>query len=328
MIQAYSLSMSISNRNPRPQTLAVPISLKGFGLHGNLPCTVRLVPVDRAIGWVFRHLPSGTDIPVNAKFAGDLTLATTLVKDGIRLQTVEHLLSALVGLEVEHLLIELDAEELPILDGSAEPWVAAILQAGVQTLAGRRRFIKIHQPVEVQSGDANYPNDSCEKWIRVSPSTGLGLRIRYSIDFDHPAIGHQSREISLTPDKYRREVGAARTFCLEEEIGTMRSRGLALGGSLENALVFGADGPLNEVLRFEDEAVRHKMLDLIGDLALLGAPLAGLVEAHAAGHAMHVALAKAILAHPQAWTWEELPDVRDARKQPQPRFTPAFAGTA
>ena len=308
--------MTILSRNPRPQTLAVPISLKGFGLHGNLPCTVRLVPVDRATGWVFRHLPSGTDIPVNAKYAGDLTLATTLVKDGIRLQTVEHLLSALVGLEVEHLLIELDAEELPILDGSAEPWVAAILKAGVQTLAGHRRFIKINQPVEIRQND---------KWIRVSPSNGLALRVRYSIDFDHPAIGHQSREISLTPDKYRRDVSTARTFCLEEEIGTMRSRGLALGGTLDNALVFGADGPLNDVLRFEDEAVRHKMLDLIGDLALLGAPLAGLVEAHAAGHALHVALAKAILDKPQAWTWEELPDVNDSRKRPQPRFTPAFA---
>lgn len=312
--------MTILSRTSRPQTLAVPLSLTGNGLHGNLPCTVRLVPVDRATGLVFRHLPSGTDIPVKAKYAGDLTLATTLVKDGIRLQTVEHLLSALVGLEIEHLLIELDAEELPILDGSAEPWVLAILKAGIQTLAGQRRFIKIHQPIEIRSGDP------CDKWIRVSPAHGLGLRVRYSIDFDHPAIGHQSREISLTPEKYRRDVSTARTFCLEEEIGTMRAHGLALGGSLDNALVFGAEGPLNEVLRFEDEAVRHKMLDLIGDLALLGAPLAGLVEAHAAGHAMHVALAKAILDQPQAWTWEELADGNPARKQP--RFTPAFAGTA
>ncbi|MDE3246434.1 MAG: UDP-3-O-acyl-N-acetylglucosamine deacetylase, partial [Acidobacteriota bacterium] len=154
------------------------------------------------------------------------------------------------------------------------------------------------------------------------------LRIRYSIDFNHPAIGHQSRELSLTPDKYRREIGSARTFCLEEEIDAMRARGLALGGSLDNALVFGSDGPLNEVLRFEDEAVRHKMLDLIGDLALLGAPLAGLVEAHAAGHALHVALAKAILDQPQTWTWEEVPEADASRKHPQPRFSPVFAGTA
>ena len=319
MNRAYQLAMTIWNRNPRPQTLAAPVCVRGNGLHGNLPCTVRLVPVDRATGLVFRHLPSGTDIPVNAKYAGDLTLATTLVKDGIRLQTVEHLLSALVGLEVDHLLIELDAEELPILDGSAEPWVSAILQAGVQTLAGKRRFIKITQPVEVHQND---------KWIRVSPSNGFGLRIRYTIDFDHPAIGRQSREISLTPDKYRRDVGTARTFCLEEEISTMRARGLALGGSLDNALVFGAEGPLNEVLRFEDEAVRHKMLDLIGDLALLGAPLAGLVEAHVAGHALHVALAKAILDQPEAWTWAEVTEEGGSRKRPEPRFSHVFAGIA
>ncbi len=311
--------MSTWNRNHRPQTLAAPVSLSGNGLHGNRSCTVRLVPVDRATGLVFRHLPSGTDIPVEARNAGDLTLATTLVKDGIRLQTVEHLLSALVGLEVEHLLIELSAEELPILDGSAEPWVAAILRAGVQTLAGRRRFIKILRPVEVRQNG---------KWIRVLPTEGLGLRIRYTIDFDHPAIGRQSRELSLTPDKYRRELGAARTFCLEEEIDYMRARGLALGGSLDNAVVFGSDGPLNEVLRFEDEAVRHKMLDLIGDLALLGAPLAGLVEAHAAGHALHVALAQAILDQPEAWTWAEMPEESERKIQPHRSFSPAFAAQA
>lgn len=311
--------MSTWNRNHRPQTLATSVSLEGHGLHGNQSCSVRLVPVDRASGLIFRHLPSGIEIPVNARYAGDLTLSTTLVKDGIRLQTVEHLLSALVGLEIEHLLIEVSSEELPILDGSAEPWVSALLRAGIRTLAGRRRFIKILKPVAVQLND---------KWIRVSPTEGFGLRVRYTIDFDHPAIGRQSRELSLTPDKYRRELGSARTFCLEEEIDFMRARGLALGGSLENAVVFGNGGPLNEVLRFEDEAVRHKMLDLIGDLALLGAPLAGLVEAHAAGHALHVALAKAILDTPQAWTWAELPEEPVRRPAPRQAFTPAFAANA
>ena len=312
--------MSTWNRNHRPQTLAVPVSISGNGLHGNQSCTVRLVPVDRTTGLVFRHLPSGTEIPVTARHAGDLNLATTLVKDGIRLQTVEHLLSALVGLEIEHLIIELSSEELPILDGSAEPWVSAILRAGVQTLAGPRRFIKMLCPVEVRQNG---------KWIRVTPADGrgdgFGLRIRYTIDFDHPAIGRQSRELSLTPEKYRRELGSARTFCLEEEIDFMHAQGLALGGSLDNAVVFGNDGPLNEVLRFEDEAVRHKMLDLIGDLALLGAPLAGLVEAHAAGHALHVALAKAILDQPQAWTWAELPEEPVRKPQIRRVFSPAFA---
>lgn len=281
-------------RSAQPQTLSREITISGRGLHGNLPCTVRLVPVDAPTGLRFIHLPSGTELLVRADLAGDLVLSTTLVKDGVRLQTIEHLLSALMGLEVEHLRIEVDSEELPILDGSAAPWVEAIIQAGLKGLEGRRRFIRITRPVEVRNGD---------RWIRVSPFDGL--RLRYVIDFPVPALGRQSRELSLTPEKYRRELGAARTFCLAQEIEAMRARGLALGGSLDNAVVFGNEGPLNESLRFEDEAVRHKMLDLVGDLALLGAPMLGLVEAHAAGHALHVGLAQAILANPGCWEWTE-----------------------
>lgn len=281
-------------RSAQPQTLDREISISGHGLHSNRPCTVRLVPVDAPTGLRFVHLPSGTEIPVRADLAGDLVLSTTLVKDGVRLQTIEHLLSALMGLEIEHLRIEVDAEELPILDGSAAPWVEALLQAGTRPLDGRRRFLKITRPLEVRDGN---------RWMRVSPFDGL--RLRYTIDFPVPALGRQSRELSLTPDKYRRELGSARTFCLAQEIEAMRARGLALGGSLDNAVVFGSEGPLNESLRFEDEAVRHKMLDLVGDLALLGAPLLGLVEAHAAGHALHVALAQAILSDPTSWEWTE-----------------------
>ena len=281
-------------RSAQPQTLSHEITISGHGLHSNRPCTVRLVPVASPTGLVFTYLPTGTEIPAKAELAGDLVLSTTLVKDGIRLQTIEHLLSALSGLEVEHLRIEVDAEELPILDGSAAPWVEAILSAGICSLDGRRRFMRITKPVEVRNGS---------RWIRALPFDGL--RLRYVIDFPIPALGRQSRELSLTPEKYRRELGSARTFCLAQEIDQMRARGLALGGSLDNAVVFGADGPLNESLRYEDEAVRHKMLDLVGDLALLGAPLLGLVEAHAAGHAMHVALAQAILADPGCWEWTE-----------------------
>ncbi len=281
-------------RSATPQTLSHEIQISGHGLHGNRPCTVRLVPVTSPTGLVFVHTPSGIELPARAELAGDLVLSTTLVKDGVRLQTIEHLLSALTGLEVEHLRIEVDAEELPILDGSAAPWVEAILQVGIQSLEGRRRFMKITRPVEIRNGD---------RWIRVLPFDGL--RLRYVIDFPIPSLGRQSRELSLTPEKYRRELGSARTFCLAQEVDQMRARGLALGGSLDNAVVFGADGPLNESLRFEDEAVRHKMLDLVGDLALLGAPLLGLVEAHAAGHALHVALTQAILADPGCWEWTE-----------------------
>ena len=306
------------SRSRVPQTLSREMVISGRGLHGNQPCEVRLVPVDRPMGLTFVHMTSGVEIPVRASYVGDIQLATTLVKDGVRLQTIEHLLSALMGLEVEHLRIEVRGEgldtELPILDGSAAPWVEAILRAGVQGLDGSRRFIKVTKPVEVRQG---------EKWIRVSPFEGF--RIRYTIDFPIPALGRQSRELSLTPEKYRREVGQARTFCLEHEIEYMRSKGLALGGSLDNAVVYGANGPLNDGLRYEDEAVRHKMLDLVGDLALLGAPLMGLVEVHAGGHALHVALCQALLADVRAWAWVEAEEVAPRAKAFFQPLQPAYA---
>ena len=304
-------------RATTPQTLAREITISGHGLHGNRPSRVRLIPVTQPLGLRFRHLGTGVEIPVSAEFAGDIQLATTLVKDGVRLQTIEHLLSALVGLEVEHLLIEVEGEgtdiELPILDGSAGPWVEAILHAGIQSLEGRRRFMKVLRPIEVEKQG---------KRIRVSPYEGL--RVRYTIDFALASLGRQSRELSLTPEKYRAEVGAARTFCLEQEIDWMRAKGLALGGNLDNAVVYGATGPLNESLRFHDEAVRHKILDLLGDLSLLGAPLLGFVEAHAAGHALHVDLVKALLADRSAWSWAELPE----RAKTPALFRPALIASA
>ncbi len=285
-----------------PQTLQSPITVEGRGLHGNQACRVTLRPVERPTGIRFRHLPTAVEVPARADRVGDLSLATTLVQDGVRFGTIEHLLSALMGLEVEHVLIETDGEELPILDGSARPWVEAIQRAGIASLPGRRRFIKVLRTVVVEAKG---------KWMRVSPYDGL--RLRYTIDFPLKSIGRQSREWTLDPAKYLRELASARTFCMEQDIAAMQAVGLARGGSLENAVVYGAQGPLNETLRYEDEAVRHKMLDLVGDLALLGAPLLGLVEAEAAGHALHVALVKALLADPTAWRWVEAGSERHPR---------------
>ena len=293
------------SRTRPAQTLTRPVTISGHGLHSNLPCKVVLRPADLASGIRFAHLPSGVEIPARAEFVGDCSLATTLVRDGVRLQTVEHLLSALMGLGIDHLTVEVDGEELPILDGSAAPWAKAIQEAGIRQMAVWSQCLRILKPVEVRRGD---------KWMRVSPHHGL--RIAYTIDFDHPSIGRQSRELTLTPDKYVRELGSARTFCMDRDIEFMRSRGLAKGGSLDNAVVFSPTGPLNDSLRFEDEAVRHKILDLVGDLALLGSPLDGFVEAHMAGHALHVELAQAILADPSAWTLAEA--------QTRGLFRPAF----
>ncbi|MBP1628793.1 MAG: lpxC [Holophagaceae bacterium] len=288
------------------QTLQRSITVEGRGLHSNALCRVTIHPTDQPTGLRFRHAASGVEIRALAGKVGDLSLATTLEQDGVRFATVEHLLSALMGLGVDHALIEVSGEELPILDGSAAPWVEAILGVGLREIPDVvRRSIRVLKPVEVRSGD---------KWIKVEPYPGL--RLRYTIDFDHPAIGRQSRELTLTPEKYQRELASARTFCMERDIEFMRSRGLALGGSLENAVVFGPKGPLNDSLRYQDEAVRHKMLDLVGDLALLGAPLQGLVSAHAAGHAMHVALVKALLDDPSAWSWSAVEPIKANRHFP------------
>ena len=291
------------HRNRHAQTLRQPATLSGRGLHGDLPCTVVLRPADRASGITFLHTPSGTEIPAQAEFVGDCSLSTSLVRDGIRLRTVEHLLSALAGLGIDHVTIEVDGEELPILEGSAEPWVKLILEAGIRPMAIWPRFMKVLKPVEVRMGD---------KWMRVSPWDGL--RVAYTIVYDNPFIGRQTREMTLTAEKYCRELGQARTFCLESDIEFMRARGLAKGGSLDNAVVFGANGPLNDSLRYEDEAVRHKMMDLVGDLALLGAPLEGFVEAHCAGHAVHAELARTLLADPTAWCWADSETTSRPRK--------------
>ena len=297
-------------RSRHAQTLCRPVTLTGHGLHSNLPCTVVLRPAEFGSGIRFLHTPSGVEIPARAEFVGDCSLATTLTRDGIRLQTVEHLLSALMALGIDHLTVEVDGEELPILDGSAGPWVQAIQEAGIRAMALWPKFMRILKTVEVRRGD---------KWMRVSPHQGL--RIAYTIDFENPFIGRQSRELSLTPEKYVRELGLARTFCLERDIEFMRSKGLAKGGSLDNAVVYSPTGPLNEGLRFEDEAVRHKMLDLIGDLLLLGSPLDGFVEAHMAGHALHVELAKAVLADPAAWVLTE----NESLPRTRPAFRPGLA---
>ena len=279
-------------------TLAAPFALTGRGLHGNKPCSVTVSPAECG-GLRFIHAPSGTHIPATEGFVGDLSLATTLVKGDARLQTVEHVLSALYGLGVAHALIEVDGEELPILDGSSAPWAEAVGRVGLRALGVAPRRLKVLRKVSVRDG---------QRHISISPSDRL--RLSYSIDFPGTSIGRQSLSLNVTPESYRRELASARAFCLKREIDYMRSRGLALGGSLDNAVVYDENGHMNGSLRFKDEAVRHKLLDLVGDLALIGMPLLGHVEAHAAGHALHVSLAKRLLDDVGAWTVDGVPPAR------------------
>jgi UDP-3-O-[3-hydroxymyristoyl] N-acetylglucosamine deacetylase len=281
------------------RTLAGQFTLRGAGLHENRPCSVTVAPAE-AGGLRFLHAASGVEIPAAAEYAEDSpSLATALAKDGARLRTVEHLLSALYGLGVDHALAVVEGDELPILDGSAGPWARAIAGVGgvgTRDLGSPRSYIRVLKEVRIERGGRS---------VRVGPHAGFS--IAYSIDFPCPSIGRQSFEMSVTPGGYMRELADARTFCMKRDIETMQARGLALGGSLENALVYDDDRCLNGPLRFQGEAVRHKALDLVGDLALLGAPLVGRVEACAAGHAMHAELVKALLASPGAWAMEAAP---------------------
>jgi UDP-3-O-[3-hydroxymyristoyl] N-acetylglucosamine deacetylase len=294
------------------RTTAEPFEVHGSGLHSNRPCAVRVNPSTEG-GIVFIHSPSSVAIPAKAEFVGDLSLATTLTKDGVHLQTVEHILAALYGLGIDHATVEVDGDELPILDGSASPWVRAISEAGLRDLPEPKTFIKVLRPIQVQDGN------------RLVRATQLdSLMLNCTIDFPIPSIGRQSLELDITPNKFRLELAPARTFCLKSEIDYMHSRGLALGGSLDNAVVYDSHCCLNENLRFDNEPVRHKMLDLIGDLALLGTPLLAKINAHAAGHAMHVAFVRKLIAETDAWAMVEAPP-SSGRGPTRPLLRPSFA---
>lgn len=218
------------------------------------------------------------------------------------MHTVEHLMSALRGLGVDDARIELDGPEVPVLDGSAAPFVELILGAGLRVLEAPRTSIKIMKPIEVVMGG---------KRARLSPADGF--EIDYTIAFDHPLLRHQHISLQITPERYAAEIAPARTFGFLRDIETLRQHGLARGGTLENAVVFGEDRALTPQ-RFPDESVRHKVLDAIGDLALLGHPLLGHLEVVKGGHALHTALALRVLEYPDAWALVEHPEVvRPAR---------------
>ena len=278
----------------RRTTIASPVDAHGVGLHTGRTFSLRLEPAPAGTGVVFvRTDRDDREIPATLDSLSRLAHATTLAADGVSVGTVEHLLSAVVGLGIDDLRVLVDGEEIPVLDGSAAPFVALLADAGRSTTSQPRQAIRIRRTVSVRDG---------ERWVRVEPAREL--QIRYTIDFDHPAIGHSERRFTLDPRSYAKEIAPARTFCRLEEVEKLRAAGLVRGGSLDNAVVVGPDGPLNGPLRFRDEFVRHKILDLLGDLALLGAPLLGRITAVRAGHALHARLMSALLEERRAWTLE------------------------
>jgi UDP-3-O-[3-hydroxymyristoyl] N-acetylglucosamine deacetylase len=275
------------------QTLRRQVSCAGIGLHSGTKVSLTLKPAPAGTGIVFRRVDLGIDIPASVAHVKSLHYATVLGHEGATVETVEHLLAALVSAGIDNVIIELSQREVPIMDGSSAPFLYLIQEAGVKRLSAARRYLKVLRPVSVAHGD---------KHIAIYPSDHF--KVSYTISFDHPLLRHQSRTTRITEQSFADDIASARTFGFLKEVEWMRQQGLALGGSLENAIVIGDTGVLN-ALRFEDEFVRHKILDAVGDLALLGHPVLGHVVAHRAGHALHTTLASQLLADADAWTLVE-----------------------
>jgi UDP-3-O-[3-hydroxymyristoyl] N-acetylglucosamine deacetylase len=280
------------------RTLRRQVSCAGIGLHSGKKVTLSLKPAPADFGIRFRRTDLGgsPDIPATLGNLVGINYATGLARDASSVETVEHLLAALVGLGVDNVAVELNHPEVPIMDGSAAPFVYLIQEAGLRTLNAPRRYLKVLRPVALSRGDkriAFYPADH--------------FKLTYSISFDHPLLRYQSRTLRVTEESFVEEIAPARTFGFLKEVELLRQHGLALGGSLENAVVLGETGVLNNPLRFEDEFVRHKMLDAIGDLALVGYPIIGHVVAHRGGHALHTAIGGKLLEEQDAWRVVEAP---------------------
>jgi UDP-3-O-[3-hydroxymyristoyl] N-acetylglucosamine deacetylase len=280
-------------------TLAAAVDASGLGLHTAAPVRVRLRPAPPDTGHVFiRTDLDDFEIPASVECIAHCSYATTLMRTGVMLSTVEHLLSALRGLCVDNAYVEVDNLELPIMDGSAEEFTAMITRAGVVEQPAARRALRVRGRVEVAQGER-----------RVSVEPHEGWEIDCAIDFRHPLIGRQHMTFdALDPEAFVREISPARTFGFTEEIDALRRANLIRGGSLENAIVLTPDGMLNETpLRRADEFVRHKVLDIIGDLALLGMPLLGRVRAERSGHVLHAQLMSKLLRDESAWEIVDMP---------------------
>lgn len=293
------------------QTIAAPIEFTGVGLHSGAPVTMRMLPAAAGSGIVFRRTDlDDFEIPATGRNVAKVSYATSLMRQGVLISTTEHLLSALVGMGVDNVIVELDNLELPILDGSAAPYVEAFLSAGIRTQRRRRETIRILHDLEVREGN---------KFIGVYP--GSGYNIQYTIDFPAP-IGRQTACIDLAADTYGTAIAPARTFGYKADEKRLRDMGLIRGASPESTIILGPKGPENGPLRFPDEYVRHKVLDLIGDLALAGRRIEGHVVAERAGHAMHTALVSRLMKDRSAWEFAHVPMEEETPGETAKSFTP------
>jgi UDP-3-O-[3-hydroxymyristoyl] N-acetylglucosamine deacetylase len=279
-------------------TIGSAAETDGVGLHTGVPVHVRLLPAPPDTGYVFRRTDlGGFEIPATVESVANCGYATTLMRTGVMLSTVEHLLSALRGLGIDNTFIEVDNLEIPIMDGSAEVFADMIERARVVEQPLARRALLVRERISFEQGNR-----------RISVEPADSYQIDCLIDFAHPLIGMQHLEVELTNGNFSREIASARTFGFTEEIEALRRANLIRGGSLDNAIVLTEDGMLNETsLRFSDEFVRHKILDIIGDLALLGMPILGRVKAERSGHILHAGLMAKLLRVRSAWDIVDMP---------------------
>lgn len=299
------------------RTLKEPIRAVGVGLHSGEKVELTLSPAAADTGIVFRRidLPDRPSLKVGPDLVNDTRLSSTLVKDNVRVATIEHLMSAFAGLGIDNVLVDVTASEMPIMDGSAAPFLYLIQQAGVkEQMPARKRYVRVKKMVEAIEGD---------KWVRLLPFEGY--KVKLTIEFKHPAFqkSAQTVELDFANTSYIKEVARARTFGFMHEVEYMRTNNLGQGGSMENAIVLDEYKVLNqEGLRFEDEFVRHKVLDAIGDLYILGHPLIAAFEGFKSGHAMNNKLLRVLLADPDAWEIVSFDEQEDAPPAFH-RYTPA-----
>lgn len=279
----------------RQRTLKAAVSASGVGLHTGKKSRITLRPAPANTGVVFRRvdLPQPVELPARADAVGETRLSSCLVKGEAKIYTVEHLMSALGGLGVDNVFIDVDAPEVPIMDGSAAPFVLLLQQAGLVEQPAPKKFLRVLRRIEVSDGD---------KWARFEPYEGY--RLSFSIDFRHPVIDRSTQSVSIdfAETSYLKEISRARTFGFMQDVENLRENGLALGGGLDNAVVLDEYRVLNaEGLRFADEFIRHKLLDAVGDLYLVGQPILGAFSAHKSGHALNNRLLRKLLAEASAY---------------------------
>lgn len=297
------------------RTLEKTASISGIGLHTGARITLKLRPATANTGIVFHRVDGERIVDIKACSANvvDTRMATVLGSQGVTVSTIEHFMAALAALGIDNLHVDIDGPEVPVLDGSSAPFIRELQQAGIQTLASCRRFIAIRKPLEIIEG---------EKRISIIPSRFF--RISFDIAFDHPAISVQHYSMKFTTENFCKEIASARTFGFLHEVEYLKANGLARGGSLENAVVIDENGVMNpEGLRFQNEFVRHKILDSFGDFSLLGAPLLGHIRAFKAGHDLNAKMVRLIEDNPDHWTWVEFGEA--TLKEAQRFNVPAFA---